>query len=93
MLFSVAGVWEMVIKIGRGTLTIAEPRIQIPEQLRKNRIQAMSITPEHALAVLDLPRHHRDPFDRIMIAQCMVESLPFITHDAKIARYDIDIIW
>jgi PIN domain nuclease of toxin-antitoxin system len=47
----------------------------------------------HALHVSTLPRYHRDPFDRILIAQSQVESLPLVTVDAKISRYAVDIIW
>ena len=85
--FSVASVWEIVIKRGLG-----RPDFQIePRQFRRNLIDngyaELAISGEHTLAVESLPALHRDPFDRMLVAQAMVEGLSLLTVDETVARY------
>jgi PIN domain nuclease of toxin-antitoxin system len=91
---SVASAWEIAIKAARGSLILPEPPDQyVPDRLRLHRILALTIQLSHALRVCDLPMIHRDPFDRLLVAQSQLETLPILTTDPEIARYKVDIIW
>ncbi len=82
---SIATVWEIAIKNGLGKLVLAEPieiEIFLPNQLRTNRIDVLPITQEHAFLAGKLPLHHRDPFDRMLIAQSLIESIAVVTADS-----------
>ena len=93
-LLSIASLWEMAIKISLGKLTLAEPfEVLIPRQLKLNRIKLLNIKIEHIATVAVLPFYHRDPFDRLLIAQCMVERLPLLSADESIDNYPIKRIW
>jgi len=84
---SAASAWEITIKRGLGKLRAPK---DLPEQLRAARFTTLDITLAHALAVGELPDLHRDPFDRILIAQARTEGLTLITADPQITAYDID---
>ena len=95
MYLSLASIWELAIKanLGRG-LVMHEPfPTFIDGQLRTNRFQLLGISVAHLKAVYDLPLHHRDPFDRLLIAQSQVENIPVITNDAAFDAYDIQRFW
>ena len=62
------------------------------EKLKDNNFQVLSITAKHGLKVTDLPLHHKDPFDRILIVQGMMESLTIITLDTKFSLYDVPLL-
>ncbi|SRR5579871_978733 len=93
VLLSVVSIWEISIKISRGNLNL-------PESLTSNwsaaieasQFRPLSISFDHALAVRALPFHHRDPFDRMLVAQAQVEGLTIVTADPMFARYDVPII-
>ena len=87
---SAATAWEIVIKRAIGKLKI--PQSDYLEELRLHRFTPLSITAEHALAVEDLPLHHKDPFDRMLIAQAQEERLTLITRDKRLTLYDVKII-
>lgn len=94
LFLSAASVWEMVIKCQIGRLALPEkPETFIAGQMVVNSIQSLPVTINHALAVNNLPTHHRDPFDRMLIAQARIERMPLITNDQAIKRYDIESIW
>ncbi|MEH2370899.1 type II toxin-antitoxin system VapC family toxin [Nostoc sp.] len=94
LFLSVASIWEIVIKTKSGKLTLPEPVEEyIPNRLALNRFESLDIQMTHTLQVANLPNIHRDPFDRILIAQSQVENLPIVTKDEKIARYSVEIIW
>ena len=94
LFFSAASGWEIAIKARLGRLSLpGEPWAFIPGQLARNAIEVMPVQLSHALQVYSLPDHHRDPFDRLLIAQCQVEDLPLLTADSLIAQYEIDTIW
>ncbi len=94
LLFSVASAWELMIKSQVGKLTLPEPPARyIPDRLSRFAIGTLPVELSHALKLSDLPLHHRDPFDRILIAQSQVERLPIVTADPQIARYPVEIIW
>jgi len=83
---------EVPISLGR--LKLAKPFEQfIQEQLRENDIDLLPIDIRHLTKLIYLPFHHRDPFDRILIAQAMVEGLPVISTDTVFKDYGIEVIW
>jgi PIN domain nuclease of toxin-antitoxin system len=91
---SIASVWEILIKVQSGKLKL--PRPAGPYVLRKlaeNGIEMLPISIDHLLALEGLPMHHRDPFDRMLIAQSMEEGWPIITADPVFKRYPIRVIW
>lgn len=93
-IFYAASSWEIAIKYSLGKLRLPVPPSQyVPERLARHTIGAMAIEHSHALQVASLPPHHRDPFDRLLIAQAMVEGLPIMTADSSFAPYDIEVIW
>jgi PIN domain nuclease of toxin-antitoxin system len=93
-LFSVAGAWEIAVKVSTGKLALVAPFEEIiPGDLRANEIELLPIEPEHVAAVIDLPFLHRDPFDRLMVAQAMVEDAVFVTADASLEAYGVPTLW
>jgi PIN domain nuclease of toxin-antitoxin system len=92
--FSVAGVWEIVTKVQVGKLSLPRPVGPfILSELSSNGVQILPVTMDHVLQLEALPLHHRDPFDRILIAQSLEENLPVVTSDPWFARYPINVIW
>lgn len=93
-LFSVAGAWEAAIKVSLGKLCLDVPFTRlIPGELHANAIDLLPIRPEHIVAVTNLPFHHRDPFDRMLVAQAMVEGATLVSADAVLDAYGIPRIW
>ena len=91
---SVSGLWEIAIKISLGKLELTRPFEQlIYEQLRENAIDVLPIEISHLTRLITLPFHHRDPFDRLLIAQAIAEELPVISADTIFQDYGIEIIW
>jgi len=87
VLVSAASVWEVAIKhaLGRGDMPISGD--QALDWFRQAGYQLLPIAPEHAAAVEHLPDHHRDPFDRMLVAQATAEPLRLLTHDPLVLRY------
>lgn len=93
VMISAASGWEIAIKSRLGKIQLPEsPERFVPAQVISNGFKSLPILLDHALRVCALPDHHRDPFDRILVAQGQVEHLPIITIDPQIARYDIEVI-
>ncbi len=94
MFFSAASAWEIVIKAQLGRLRLPDRADRfLSEQVAINAMQSLPVSLSHALQVLALPNHHRDPFDRILVAQSQVENLPIVTADRIFARYGVETIW
>ncbi|HCQ20766.1 MAG: twitching motility protein PilT [Aphanizomenon flos-aquae LD13] len=94
LFLSSASAWEIVIKVRLGKLSLPEtPETYIPSRLKINRFQSLPIQMVHALQVANLPDLHRDPFDRIIIAQSQVENMAILTVDSQIIQYPVDVIW
>ena len=94
LFFSAASAWEIAIKARLGRLAISEPVATfLPAQLAENAIEGLPIAVSHALHVYSLPDHHRDPFDRLPVAQSQIENLPILTRDPLIAHYAVETIW
>jgi PIN domain nuclease of toxin-antitoxin system len=87
--FSAASIWEMSIKRAAARLRTPENLLEV---LEANQIRVLPVGAIHALAVAGLPMHHRDPFDRMLVAQAQTEGLTLITRDAEIQRYAVPII-
>jgi PIN domain nuclease of toxin-antitoxin system len=93
-LLSTASLWEVALKVRAGKLRLGDnPRRLLTSMLAAYGIQTLSIQASHTLAVLDLPDHHKDPFDRLLIAQALGEGLSLLTNDAIIRRYAVSVIW
>ncbi len=91
--FSAASAWEIAIKFNRGRLELPEtPERFVPNRLARHRFSVLPVQLSHALRVAALPELHTDPLDRLLVAQSQLESLPLLSADAEIARYDVDII-
>jgi len=94
LVLSVANVWEMQIKFQLGKLRLVSPLQEIIEsQQRTNALEILPVTLGHIWGLAKLPELHKDPFDRLLIAQAAAEDLPLITHDPLIAQYPVRIVW
>jgi len=93
ILFSAASSWEIAIKYALGKLFLPDPPESfVPQRLVRDRIQSLPVEHSHALHVASLPHHHRDPFDRLLIAQAQVEGIPILTADPQLDLYEVQII-
>jgi PIN domain nuclease of toxin-antitoxin system len=90
---SAASAWEMAIKVALGKLDVP-PDIAgwLPGELRASGIAPLAVTVEHAAGVEALPRHHADPFDRLLIAQALAENLVIVTVDRQFAAYGVRLL-
>ena len=94
LLFSTASGWEIAIKAGLGRLDMPDPLDRfVTEHLFRNHIGVLPIHLSHTFQVHTLPQLHRDPFDRILIAQAQVEGLPILSSDRLFAKYDVVVLW
>lgn len=93
LLLSAASSWEIAIKHALGKLPLSEPPDwYVPSRMAATGVIPLRIEHPHALAEAKLPRHHRDPFDRLLIAQAYLEGIPLMTSDAAFAEYGIGVI-
>jgi len=93
--FSVASIWEIGIKVAIGKLPLPEPPDKyIPSRMSQLGVRSSEITATHALRAAALPLHHRDPFDRMLIAQAQLEDMTLVSADAILRQYsDVSILW
>jgi PIN domain nuclease of toxin-antitoxin system len=92
--WSAASSWEVAIKHSLGRLKLSQsPGKFIPKELVKNRVESLPIVDAHALTAGLLPPHHKDPFDRMLVAQAQIEGMVLLTNDAALSRYEISIKW
>jgi PIN domain nuclease of toxin-antitoxin system len=93
-LLSLASCWEIAIKAGLGKLTLGEPSMSyFLNALARTGFDLLPLTLAHTTAVETLPLHHRDPFDRMLIAQAMAEAIPIISADVALDPYGVTRIW
>jgi len=86
--------WEVAIKAAAGKLTLPEPPTSyIPRRMADQKLRPLPVSHPHALAVFGLPPHHRDPFDRLLVAQAKLEELILVTADRAIEQYPVEILW
>ena len=94
LFLSIASLWEILIKVQLGKLNVSRPAGPfVIRKLAENRIGTLVIQLDHLLAFEGLPLHHRDPFDRMLIAQALEEGLPIVTADPQFSRYPVEVIW
>jgi PIN domain nuclease of toxin-antitoxin system len=84
---SAVSAWELGIKVGLGKLKLPE---RLSRRLSEERFTPLPVTIEHGLRVGELPLHHKDPFDRLLVAQAQLEGLTIVTRDPRIALYDVE---
>jgi PIN domain nuclease of toxin-antitoxin system len=91
---SAVSMWEIVLKAKAGKLHVEGSVAKVlEEQMRQARISPLPIYPAHVLRVAALPPIHKDPFDRLLIAQAQAENLALVTRDPEIRRYAVQVIW
>jgi PIN domain nuclease of toxin-antitoxin system len=91
---SAVAAWEISVKNAKGHLDLPLPAEDyVFTRIEREGLEPLAIELNHALRVGDLPPIHKDPFDRLLIAQSQLEDLPILTNDRNIARYDVEIIW
>jgi PIN domain nuclease of toxin-antitoxin system len=91
---SAASAWEIAIKTRLGKFQLPEPPGRyVPKRLIDQGIRSLPINQDHSLKVYNLPLHHSDPFDRIIIAQAIVEDMVVLTSDRVFEKYPIDVVW
>jgi len=92
--FSAASSWEIAIKTGIGKLRLPDPpEVYVPDRLAMSGIKGLAVEHSHVLTVYKLPPLHKDPFDRVLIAQAIAESLILLTADPVIINYNVKTIW
>jgi PIN domain nuclease of toxin-antitoxin system len=92
-LISAASVWEMAIKVSLRRLDLSQPVDAYITAKVAQGYRLLSITWGHAAAVESLPWHHRDPFDRLLVAQALAERCPIVTRDRVFRKYGVDVVW
>jgi PIN domain nuclease of toxin-antitoxin system len=93
LILSAASAWEIAIKYELGRLQLPNPpEAVIPDLMLRSGVEALPMIPVHALRAGSLPTHHRDPFDRMLVAQAQLEGLPILTSDPWIRRYDVEVM-
>jgi PIN domain nuclease of toxin-antitoxin system len=91
---SVVSLWEILIKAQAGRLPLPRPTgPYVMSKMAGNGVQILEVSADHVLRLESLPMHHRDPFDRMLVAQGLEEKLPLVTADPMFARYPIEVIW
>lgn len=90
---SIVSFWEIAIKLGVGKLELRYQFEELPNLLRQLRIEILPIVFEHTRSYLDLPLHHRDPFDRMLVAQAISNSLILVSQDSQIDSYPVQRFW
>ena len=93
LLLSAASVWEIAIKFGLGKLELPDgPEAFVPRLMIRTAVTPLPVHHRHALRVAALPLHHRDPFDRLLIAQAQLEEVPVMTADPAFGHYEVEVI-
>lgn len=94
LVWSLASSWEIAIKSSLGKLTLGRPLAELFSEIVSGQgVELLPISHEHCVTLGGLPLHHRDPFDRMLVAQARAERLPLLTADPKLAAYDLEILW
>jgi len=94
LLLSPVCAWEIATKVASARLHLPMPAEDyVPSRMKRSGVDALPLQHSHALQVANLPMHHDDPFDRLLIAQAQVEDLPILTADRTLADYDVHVLW
>jgi PIN domain nuclease of toxin-antitoxin system len=93
MYLSIASVWEMLIKVGVGKIPLPSPATRyLANQLERNRISVLGVRMPHLIELEGLPPIHRDPFDRMLVAQARSENMPIASADSAISKYPVKVL-
>jgi PIN domain nuclease of toxin-antitoxin system len=93
LVLSAVSSWEVAIKWAVGRMALPEPPVTyVPRMMQISGVGGLAVGHSHALAVATLPRHHADPFDRLLIAQSQLEAIPIVTADPVFDAYDVEIV-
>jgi PIN domain nuclease of toxin-antitoxin system len=91
---SAANLWEITVKLSLGKLKLPRPFAEVfPQQLEVNGFELLPISCAHLNQNVTLPFHHRDPFDRLLIAQALADDLTIVTRDLEFSKYSVKILW
>jgi PIN domain nuclease of toxin-antitoxin system len=94
IIVSYGSLWEMTIKIQKGALKVPGNSVAfLLSEMEKNAFRLLPLRSEHLLRLESLKAHHRDPFDRLLIAQAMEEDIPMLTKDSHFHNYPVKVIW
>ena len=94
LFFSAASLWEICIKMSLGKLSLKSGWLKtIEDEMKINAIQWLSIEMTHCVKLINLPFHHRDPFDRMLVAQAIVDDMQLLSRDTRLSSYEIKCIW
>ena len=94
IVLSVASIWEILLKAATGKFPFPRPAGSfLRAELKKTSVAVLPITLQHVLRLEQLPLHHRDPFDRIILAQAMEEQIPVVSADSKFQLYPVNVLW
>jgi PIN domain nuclease of toxin-antitoxin system len=93
LLLSAASSWEIAVKYRLGKLRLPKPpSVYVPDRMRRSATLPLPVEVDHALRVADMPDHHRDPFDRLLVAQAQALDIPIVTADDQFGLYDVEVI-
>lgn len=91
---SMVSFWEMAIKISLGKLDLGEDWMsKLQDFMNNNAVSNLPLRPEHCTVLASLPFHHRDPFDRMLIAQALSEKLALVSKDGNLSSYEVEVVW
>jgi PIN domain nuclease of toxin-antitoxin system len=94
VVLSVASIWEILLKAATGRFPFPQPAgAFIRSAMSKTSVTVLPILLQHVLRVEQLPPHHRDPFDRIILAQAIEEQIPIVSVDEKLRQYPVQVLW
>ena len=89
---SIASLWEIAIKLSKGKLAISKSISDVVAHIERSTSLLFAIATEHLIHVASLPFHHKDPFDRLIIAQSFVENIPILTADSNFSKYGVELL-
>lgn len=94
LFLSSATLWELQIKINLGKFDFGDPLdVVVADEFKENEIELLPVDPEHIFNLSQIPKHHGDPFDRILISQAIVEDMTIVTADRRFSDYDVKRLW
>lgn len=94
LLLSITSVWEIQIKLQIGKLTLAKPLSQLVQnQVQVNHLRLLPIKPAHIYGLEQLPLYHKDPFDRLIVAQALIEQITVVSGDRNFGAYPVALLW
>ena len=92
--WSLASAFELAVKQSVGKLQLGRPLERLfAAVVQEQGFELLPVTHTHCTALAELPLHHRDPFDRMLVAQALIEGLPLLSSDSKLAAYDVELVW